>query len=226
MMNWARPQFVADLAPYYAGLAQVAGVHIWDHTGKISMPAAARVQCVRASADYGLYARFAMAALVDSDPVLLVDDDIRLPAQTIAGLLERWRACPQIVHGLIGRRPAGDGEYRRVTVSGRCPIILTRAAMLSRALCAQTLAAGLRLLETAPGRPRGNGEDIVMSYTAMAASRQLNCSCYGTLPFENIEERDGPEAICVRFPEHYEHRTRVIRWCRENIFDERRLSRQ
>lgn len=222
LMNWARPRDLLDLAWTYAGLGVVASVNLWnpaaDLAGRLVRDAAdlrcRKIRLIQSSADYGLYARFAVGALVPADPVLLTDDDIELTPAALAALSAAWEAEPDIVHGILGRRPAADGTYSTLSYADRgpCEVVLTRAAVASRWLCGAALANGARVLDEHPGQPRGNGEDIVLSYTALQASGRLN-RVYPDLPYRNLAGAFAPESISVRYPGHAAHRTAVVRWC-------------
>jgi hypothetical protein len=232
IMNWARPRNVWQLIDKYAGYSRVGEIIIWDashskpmpscittlsgskHLGERKEPAGEKIKYVRSQVDFGLYPRFAMAAIAQYPAVLLVDDDIDLPSATVNALYEKWMCEQKIIHGLFGRNPDADGLYPSSYASGACQVILTRAAMMSRALAAAVLPYGAQHLITLPGEPRGNGEDIVASHVAMATSGKLNRA--HTLPYTNMNYRDE-HAISVRFAGHAAHRTSMVVWCRHKI---------
>ncbi len=155
-----------------------------------------------------------MASLAAYPAVLIVDDDLTLPGATVTQLIQHWHEEPDVVHGIFGRNPAADGTYKPVTVHGRCEVLLTRAIVVDRVICAAALRFGVQEL---PGEPRGNGEDIVLSYTAMAASGKRNVAY--SLPFINLDY-DSQDAISVRFRNHEAHRSDVVRWCRKVILSD------
>lgn len=220
MLNWARPANVRELVERYLGHPAVTGITVVDNAPRnqpllyhASLPAG--LTYVRSSSDLGLYSRFAAAALAPIDPVLLVDDDIQPADKTISNLLEKWRRQPSVLHGLFGRDPDADGTYRPGhTVYGACPVVLTRMVLCTRRSCALALAIGTRLLDTLPGTPRGNGEDIVLSYANHRATGLMNQAW--PLPYTN-RDYDDANAISVRFKGHAEHRTAVTRWCQQEL---------
>ena len=57
-------------------------------------------------------------AMGNESGVLIVDDDIELPEQTIRVLHDEYLKNPKQVHGLIGRNPTKDGSYTPGTVHG------------------------------------------------------------------------------------------------------------
>ena len=218
MMHAFRPERVKALAFHYLAMAGVAQLLVADSgRSPLVLQPHDRLRTLRMSHDPGLYLRFAAAALAPADPVLLVDDDIEIPEATICELHRRWAAQPGGVHGIFGRAPGATYEPR--DVHGPCEIVLTRCAMASRRLCALALANGLELLRTCPGEPRGNGEDIVLSYTALANGADANYA--HRLPYANAGHNDAV-SISVRNASHRAHRTAVVAWCRGRLFSENR----
>ena len=223
IMNWARPLNLIRFVSKYARHERVGEVIVWDaspdnrlNSEIFDAVGPARVVVVRAWADLGLYARFAMGALsTQNGGVLIVDDDIELPTKTITALHDKWLTDKTgVIHGLIGRQPTPDGSYTAPTVHGPVQIVLTRALITSPAMCAKALTWGVRHMKELPGKPRGNGEDIVLSHVAMAETGLLNVA--HDLPYMN-HDFDDKNSINKRFAGHGDHRTAMVRWCRTFI---------
>lgn len=218
MLNWKRPQNVARFIPDYLRMAEVADAIVFD-CALTPLPSELKdsalvIRC-QSPQDPGLVARFAAAALSRTEAILFVDDDIELPPSTVSKLYGSWLINPNKVAGLFGRRPSAVGVYSSENVYGDCPIVLTRAMVLSRTLAVRAAPVVHRMVEECGGVPYGNGEDIVLSCLATSLSDCPNLAV--KLPFDNVGYDDA-HAISVRYPQHIEHRTRVVQWCQRRLF--------
>ena len=214
IMNYSRPQMVMQLAQNYATYVCLDHILVVDcQPGRLALAASDRLTTVTITPDPGLYARFAAAALARSSPVIVIDDDLMAPLESLAALIAEWQKEPDVVHGVFGRKV--DAERRYVMQEIRPPspvsIVLTRFLAASPDLCARALANGARIVRELPGLPKGNGEDIVLSLTAMAEARKPNR--IHAIPVCELLPYSDPDAISVRWPGHAEHRTAVVRWC-------------
>ena len=110
-----------------------------------------------------------------------------MPEPTLAHLYSAWEAAPASCHGLQGRA-VHDGTYRPHDVFGAVELVLTRAVVCSREVNDAALAATPRFADL-PGEPVGNGEDIILSFAAMARTRAPNHA--HRLPHENYPDPPG-----------------------------------
>jgi hypothetical protein len=210
MLNWARPAYtVANLCRYdsYSVVSQVLCFNNGPSLrGLASIPK--KCTLIEASRDVGLYSRLAAASLAGTDAIFHTDDDLAVPETTMRALFEAWQKARLCCHGLYGRvvRPV----YQRGNAFGQVEVVLTRALLCSRLVNNAALSA-VHLFEDLVSVPRGNGEDIILSFAAMASSRSLNYAY--RLPSEEFP-RDG-YAIHRRWPSHFKHRESVVSRCRE-----------
>jgi len=224
IMNWARSANVIRFVKQYHGCHNIGEIIVWDASVASPLPPGVfddlkdKVHYVRSHHDFGLYPRYMMGAAAEGNSVMIVDDDLLLPASTIDALHDYHKKDPLTIHGLIGRQPTLDGNYTPHLVVGPCEIVLTRALITSPWLCGRAVAWGTKHIRELPGVPTGNGEDIVLSYTAMAESGRLNRTY--KLAYSN-EDRGNPQAISTRFKAHGQHRSAVVKWCRRYIMDGR-----
>ena len=210
LLNWKRPANVARILSGWQAGTIVTEAIVWNNNpaATFSHPWA---NVVNASQDLGLYTRFAAACLAKNDCVLIQDDDLELPAESLLTLVDAWRSDPEILHGVFGRAPKPDGSYaRNIGGDNEAPIVLTRALVSHRRYCA-------RFFQVAPtfdavqreGRPAGNGEDIVFSYVVRQASGRLN-----QVHRVAVNELPAPNSIHGRdWQGHVAHRTRLLRAC-------------
>lgn len=218
ILNWMRPARVLENIAAYAQHPLVAQVICFNNGAALTLPAALAetATLISASKDLGLYSRFAAASLARTEAIFHTDDDLIVPPETLTKLHEAWRAAPDSCHGLQGRDVSNG--YLAAERWGRVEMVLTRAVMCSRAVNNRALDNS-RLFDDLAGQPHGNGEDIILSFSAMQVSRELNyahqwdyedyADCHGETP--------GPDAIGInkRWAGHYPHRERIVARCRE-----------
>lgn len=210
ILNWKRPENVRLIVDSLKQLELIDDVIVWNNN-----PAAVFEQrdakIVNASHDFGLYTRFAAVCLARHEAVLIQDDDLLLPQETVERLFETWHGNPATLHGIFGRAPRRDGSYgRRISKSGRAPIVLTRALITKRVYGADFFRYCTQFADLQQkGNPLGNGEDIIFSYVVMHESGKLNH--IHRFPFTELP---SPYAIHDRnWQEHRSHRTLIMEAC-------------
>ena len=221
ILNWKRPANVIRIVSALQQTSLVSEVIVWNNN-----PAApfhhAGAKIVNACQDLGLYTRFAAACLVQNEAVLIQDDDLELPAESLGRLYEAWRAEPDVIHGIFGRKPRSDGSYA-VNIRGNAdsPIVLTRALIVHRRYAAEFFRVAPRFSELQRrGLPVGNGEDIIFSYMVRHQSGRMNRT--HDVP---VIDLPAPHPIHGRDSRaHVAHRTRLLRACEAWLQEERTKS--
>ncbi len=210
-LNWARPDCMRHNLETYASYAAVDQIICFNNGPPLRFKAALPAKCllVEASRDLGLAARMAMGALAATPAILHTDDDLLMPESTIYRLLNCWQSAPLSCHGIFGRR--ARPAYAPGDVFGAVEIVLTRAMICSPDVNNRALCVSGRLDDLA-GQPRGNGEDIVLSFAAMSLSGSLNFA--HPMPVHNYDDQEAV-AIHQRWAGHYAHRRRVVERCRQ-----------
>lgn len=210
MLNWARPDCALMNISRYAVYGIVERIICFNNGPSLNMGRNRPKKCilVEASEDMGLYPRFAMAALARTEAIFHTDDDLAVPEATLQTLYSYWLQAPHSCHGLYGR-PARP-HYRQSNIFGPVEVVLTRAMLCSRHANNAALA-GTHLFEDLPGVPRGNGEDIILSFASMAITRRYNAAY--KLPAKDYPVSPST-AIHRRWPDHLKHRQRVVARCR------------
>jgi hypothetical protein len=222
ILNWKRPANVARIVDGWRAGGIVTEAIVWNNN-----PAERFrhdwAKVINVEQDLGLYTRFAAACLARHPCVLIQDDDIELPTETLRALYDAWRQDPDILHGIFGRRPKADGSYDpRNVASGEAPVVLTRALLTSRRYAADffDVAPQFETIQR-DGKPAGNGEDILFSYTALRHTGRLNrvhrlpvtgrLNRVHRLP---VTELPAPHSIHGRnWSAHLAHRSRLMRAC-------------
>lgn len=211
LLSWERVEGVRQICTRLDEHPMVGEIIVWNNHPathlEIDSPKARVINC---SQDFGLFTRFAGAALAKHECILYHDDDLLAPAATIDALYERWLERSLTCHGPFGRN-ATESKYTKQLAFGAVEIVLTRLAMVHRRVCVHALSK-IPAFADMPGVPVGNGEDIVLSHAAMDLSWRLNRAW--ELPTTELGE-DDDVSIHRRYPEHMVHRSRVVRRCRK-----------
>lgn len=219
VLNWARPRNVDRIIRSWAAGGIVRDAIVWNNRGESPYwphPPAPEapgfsLRVINASADCGLYSRFAAGLLARHDCVLIQDDDIELPPATLAALVRAHVADPLVLHGIFGRAPRRDGSYARaVRGDAEVPVVLTRALVTDRS----NFAEFFRYAPIFDGiqrdsSPAGNGEDIIFSYVARNRLGQPN-RIY-SLPKIELDDHDAMNGRDRAA--HVAHRSRLLRAC-------------
>lgn len=208
-LNYARPRPLLENLHAYARYGLVDRI-ICFNNGAALDPARLPAKCllVQSSQNLGVYPRYSMGALATTQAILHTDDDILLPEDTLRALFSCWRSAPDSCHGLHGRtaRPT----YQLGDVFGQVEVVLTRALLCSRLVNNAALAATI-YFDDLTGVPRGNGEDIILSFAGMAASRHLNFA----YPLRAKDHPVEPGASIHSWAGHLAHRRAVVSRCRQ-----------
>jgi hypothetical protein len=213
MLNWARPAYAMINIQRYSSCRIVKQVLCFNNGARLTHSGRLPAKCVlvEASKDLGLYSRLAVASLASTEAIFHTDEDLFVPETTLTELHYRWSRAKLSCHGLFGR--VAYPSYKLGNIFGAVEVVLTRALMCSRRVNNIALSA-TDLFNDLPARPRGNGEDIILSFASMAVSRSPNFAY--RLPVENYRD-DDRLAIHRRWPDHLQHRKCVVSRCR-NVF--------
>src|SRR5215469_3734168 len=214
MLNWARPNLALRNMHLYASYKLVKHIVCFNNGAPFVQQKDLPKKCVlvEASADLGLTSRLAAASLASTEAVFHTDDDIAVPEKTVHALYQSWTKARLSCHGLYGR--IAYPTYNYGNVFGMVEVVLTRAVVCS--VRVNNLALSVTDLFTdLSGKPRGNGEDIILSFAGLAASRKPNIA----YPFTAMNYPACDDvAIHKRWAGHLEHRRRVVSRCREVFF--------
>ena len=213
LMNWRRPANVARIvAGWHAG-GIVNEAIVWNNNPdpKFAVPQGLPAKVISTRQDLGLYTRFAAACLAANKCVLIQDDDLELSVESLRRLYEAWQGDPDVLHGVFGRAPKWDGSYaKNIVGTGNVPVVLTRVLLAHRRYAAEffTVAPAFDAIQR-DSHPFGNGEDIILSYTARSSSGRLNR--VHDIP---VRELPAPHAMHGRsWAAHIAHRTRLLQAC-------------
>jgi len=207
ILNWKRPDNLARIVIDLQRSGLTDDLLVWNNNSASPLKLE-QASVINASRDMGLYTRFAAACLARHEAVLIQDDDLVVPLDSLRYLYNAWMREPDILHGIFGRAAKPDGSYARdIRGDSEAPIILTRALIAHRSHAAQFfvhLPEFMHLLQM--GCPVGNGEDIVFSYVARRTAGRLH-----RVHRLTVEELPAPDPIHGRhWLRHVAHRTAVM----------------
>lgn len=215
VLNWKRPDNVARIVASWRESGLIDEAIVWNNNPDAWLALDGWARVVNTSHNHGLYTRFAAACLSTNECVLIQDDDVIVPTDSIAALRHAWRRDPDVLHGVFGRLPDAFGLYTvRDAPEGEVPIVLTRALLTHRRHAADffVFAPALASVQR-DARPEGNGEDIIFSYAVMRRSGRLN-----RVHAVPVVELPDPHAInLLDRDDHLAHRTRLMRACQGQL---------
>lgn len=178
ILNWKRPGNLREhILPSLEANPTIAEIIVVNNNrSEAPIAEGGKVTILEGSRDFGLDSRFAAALLARCDFVLIQDDDILLPENSIQELLNAAIADSHRLHCCFGRNPAGANTYasnvdRR---EAEVEMALTRALVVKREhLSLFFEARESPCIKEARGRHKGygtnaeNGEDIILSYAML-----------------------------------------------------------
>lgn len=221
LLNWKRPVNVARILSGWKTSGLVDEAIVWNNNPDASFRHQ-WAKVVNADRDLGLYTRFAAACLARNDCLLIQDDDLELPGDSLQKLYDAWQRDPDIIHGIFGRAPKPDGSYaRNVNGNAEVPVVLTRVLIAHPRYAVEFFQHASRFDDIQrDGKPTGNGEDIIFSYVARRASGRLN-----RVHRVPVNELPAPHSIHGRnWKAHVAHRFRLLRACEAWLHRDRRRS--
>ena len=193
ILNWNRPVWLRRvIVPLLARHPLVDEIHI-SHGRESSCFGYKNRRCEiihrrdwSLNERYGLALRFVAAREAKNDAVLIVDDDVVVPARSITALKSFFDQAPFTLHGIFGRRINAAYEYTYDGYErGETPIVLTRCLMMHRSYADVFLEAEPSAAELIKrGLPKWNGEDIFLSLLSIRESGALPRAY--DLPFKNV----------------------------------------
>lgn len=215
MLSWNRVANVIKYIGHYSSYELIDEIIVFNNNNKISLHGIenSKVILIESSKDLGLYSRFAASGLAKNECIMHCDDDLFIPEETVNKLYEYWSKFPDLCHGTQGRFVVNDYNMREVF--GEVQIVLTRCMLVSRVNCLSAFKFS-RDFEDLYCEPKGNGEDIILSFISMSIGGELNRSY--NLPYYDcidMNNNDGsPVAISRRWKLHTAHRTLVVKRCK------------
>jgi hypothetical protein len=185
------------------------GVNEWEFT---------KTRVVTGQNPWGVFPRLALGLLAKNKHIFTQDDDWLIDADAFRQMYEGFLKAPTLVHGIFGRSPTEEDTYalEHNHEERDCEMVLTSGCFFSRTILPHTW----HLIEQPAiqqcldfneqnGSIRSNGEDIILSYSAMRFNNRPN-KCYG-YRIEKLPDYNGISSNA----NHRKVRTNLMQRCRD-----------
>jgi hypothetical protein len=113
--------------------------------------------------DFGLITRFNMGSLSKNEMIMLHDDDLLFPEESLIALRDSWLKEKDCFHTFFGRNPKSDGTYSQRVGEGKAEIC-GRCYVIDRKLCGLVLSEYWKLEDDERKLIHSKGDDILASY--------------------------------------------------------------
>jgi len=179
---------------------------------------------VQSTEDFGLITRFNMGSLSKNKMILLHDDDLCFPEESLIKLRDEWEKENNCFHTFFGRNPKPDGTYSEKVVEGKAEIC-GRCYVIDRELCGLILTEYWRLDEDERKLIHSKGDDILASYVLTHYTGNLHS--VHDIPYEQLDEsyalsfgasrplRPTTEQHQQEIKEWYSYRTEMMQFCKK-----------
>lgn len=176
--------------------------------------------------DFGLITRFCMGTLSKNPMIVLHDDDLILPEESLIKLRDEWRKEPNCFHTFFGRDPNENNEYSIPVIEGKAEIC-GRCYVIDRKLCGLILHEYWNLEENERKLIHTKGDDILASYVLTHYTGNLHS--VHDIPFiqlddsfalsfgESRPEKPLEEINKKEIEQWYEYRTEMMRFCQRRF---------
>jgi hypothetical protein len=179
--------------------------------------------------DFGLITRFCVGTLSKNPMIVLHDDDLILPQESLIKLRDEWEKEPNCFHTFFGRSPNDDNEYSIAIKEGKAEIC-GRCYVIDRKLCGLVLHEYWNLEEDERQLIHTKGDDILASYVLTHYTGNLHSvhnipyiqlddsfalSFGESRPEKPLEEIHGKD-----IEQWYEYRTEMMRFCQKRYQNE------
>jgi hypothetical protein len=174
--------------------------------------------------DFGLITRFCVGTLSKNPMIVLHDDDLILPEESLIKLRDEWEKEPNCFHTFFGRSPNEDNEYSIAIKEGKAEIC-GRCYVIDRKLCGLVLHEYWNLEEDERQLSHTKGDDILASYVLTHYTGNLHSvhnipyiqlddsfalSFGESRPEKPLEEIHGKD-----IEQWYGYRTEMMRFCQK-----------
>lgn len=227
ILSWDRVDNLIRLLNEYCQYKTITEIIVFNNNSKQDLKSVVasinpEIILLQTNKDLGMNTRFAAAGLSSNNCILYVDDDILVPESTIIALHSSWYGASDSCHGTHGRNTIGG--YTPIDRFGQVKIVLTRCLMTSKANCLRAFQLALHF-EHLEAIPKGNGEDIILSYSSILTSGALNRTY--ELPTEDLPGSKNEESsIHKRWAGHFMHRQAVVQLCEKLLKQDRPTFKQ
>lgn len=152
-----------------------------------------KIKVINSSHDLGLRTRWLMAAMARNPKLIVQDDDIIVPQDTMKTMIASLVTDEDKIYSLHGRKLSPDGTYNLKNEYGKVPIILTRCAAFHRKFVPHILQSESAFFKNPKERwPSANtfpADDLFLSYAVKSKTNKLHHAL--DLPYTDIPDNIG-----------------------------------
>jgi len=179
---------------------------------------------VKSNEDFGLITRFNMGSLSKNEMILLHDDDLCFPEESLIKLRDEWEKEKDCFHTFFGRNPKPDGTYSEKVIEGKAEIC-GRCYVIDRKLCGLVLSEYWKLDEEERKLIHSKGDDILASYVLTHYTGNLHS--VWDIPYEQLDESFAlsfgkSRPLRPTTPQHHQEirewfsfRTQMMQFCKK-----------
>lgn len=217
LLNWQRTNLLKNALNKYVKYNIIKDIVVVNNNKSIHLDYYNhKTTIINANKDLGLFSRYIVAPLMQTEAIIFIDDDMVIHEKVIENLYNNWQKEQFLIHGLVGRQINENMSYNIEEKEGvdDYPIVLTKCCMTHKNIVIKTLRYVHKFNKCFyDSQPLGNGEDILMSIVALKHNNKNN-KVYN---FPYNEYTNTNNGIHERWHKHLSHRTEVVRWCMKNI---------
>ena len=231
LLSWKRIQNIKDIVDEYIFHDDLIDeIIIWNNNPDEHIEfkgddySIVKVINCKTPEDFGLITRFCVGTLSKNPMIVLHDDDLILPEESLIKLRDEWEKEPNCFHTFFGRSPNEDNEYSIAIKEGKAEIC-GRCYVIDRKLCGLVLHEYWNLEEDERQLIHTKGDDILASYVLTHYTGNLHS-------VHDIEYQQLDESFALSFgksrpqkptekihqqemKEWFEWRTEMMRFCQK-----------
>jgi hypothetical protein len=210
ILNWDRANIVEKIVEKYSQYNCIDDIIIWNnnknHHLSFDNPS---IKTINTNWDLSLDTRYAAFYLAKNDNILLHDDDLELPEESVEYLFQKYLQDPDRIHATHGRN-LENGKYKVKDCYGEVDIVLTRAQIINKKYANMYFNKSY-LFSSLRKYSCGNGEDIVMNYIVRSITGKKNLAY--NIFLEDSDEQSVPKSAISGRKYHNETRQEITNKC-------------
>jgi len=129
LLSWKRPLNIKHIVDEYLLYDELIDeIIIWNNNPEQFIEFngeeydIVKVINVNSNEDFGLITRFNMGSLSKNQMIMLHDDDLVFPEESLIALRDSWMKETDCFHTFFGRNPKPDGTYSQKVGEGKAEI--------------------------------------------------------------------------------------------------------
>jgi hypothetical protein len=232
LLSWKRPLNIKHIVDEYLLYDELIDeIIIWNNNPEEFIEFngeeydIVKVINVKSNEDFGLITRFNMGSLSKNQMIMLHDDDLVFPEESLIALRDSWMKETDCFHTFFGRSPKPDGTYSQKVGEGKAEIC-GRCYVIDRKLCGLVLSEYWKLNPDERKLIHSKGDDILASYVLTHYTGKLHTVL--PVPYEKLDDsyalsfgESRPQRpvhtpqLEKEMKEWYNYRTEMMQFCKK-----------